>query len=157
VSGDFLLFSQGQTFTGWKVSGARGNVRIVSGRFQQDGFTFDAKAGAQWLDLTGTTKTATGITQSVATTTGTSHTLTFWVGNVYDPGGIFGVSSTVKVRVNGVLKLTATNSMHPANHTQAWKKFTLTFTTASSHTTISFINGDPSTDDSNGLDAVQLS
>jgi hypothetical protein len=81
----------------------------------------------------------------------------FWVGNVNDPGGIFGVSSTVKVFVNGVLKLTAVNSLHPTNHKQAWKEFTLTIQAASSHTRISFINGDPGTDDSNGLDAVHLS
>jgi hypothetical protein len=37
------------------------------------------------------------------------------------------------------------------------EKFTLTITAASSRTKISFINGDPPTDDSNGLDAVQLS
>jgi hypothetical protein len=39
---------------------------------------------------------------------------------------------------------------------QAWKEFTLTIHAASSHTRISFINGNPFTDDSNGLDAVHL-
>ena len=73
------------------------------------------------MDLTGTSKTVTGIAQTVATTPGTSYHLTFWVGNVYDPNGIYGVSSTVKVYLNGILKLTAKNSIHPANHTQAWK------------------------------------
>jgi hypothetical protein len=63
----------------------------------------------------------------------------------------------VKVYVNGVRKLTATNSMHPADHRQAWKKFTLTIKATSSRTTISFVNGDPGTDNSNGLDAVQVS
>ncbi len=109
------------SFTGWTVVGAAGRVSVVSGTFQSQGFTFNVKAGAQWIDLTGDgSKTATGVAQSVATTPGTSYQLTFWVGNVNDPGGIFGVGSTVKVLVNG-------------------------------------INGDPSTDDSNGLDVVQLS
>jgi hypothetical protein len=49
------------------------------------------------------------------------------------------------------------NSLHPTNHKQAWQEFTLTIKATSSHTRISFINGDPSTGDSNGLDAVQLS
>ena len=78
------------------------------------------------------------------------------MGNVYDPGGIFGVSSTIKVYLNGARKLTATNSLHPASHKQGWKKFVLTFRATSDRTTISFINGDPRTDNSNGLDAVSL-
>lgn len=157
-AGSFQDFATGQSFTGWAVTGAAGRVSVVSGTFQSQGFTFNAKAGAQWIDLTGDgSKTATGVAQSVATIPGTSYQLTFWVGNVNDPGGIFGVSSTVKVFVNGVLKLTAVNSLHPTNHKQAWKEFTLTIQAASSHTRISFINGDPFTDDSNGLDAVHLS
>jgi hypothetical protein len=67
------------------------------------------------------------------------------------------VSSTVKVYVNGVRKLTATNSLHPAGHKQGWKRFTLTIRATSGRTTISFINGDPRTDNSNGLDGVQVS
>ena len=157
-AGSFQNFAMGQSFTGWKVVGAPGVISVVSGTFQSQGFTFNAKAGAQWIDLTGPgSKTATGVAQSVATTPGTTYQLTFWVGNINDPGGIFGVSSTIKVLVNGVKKLTAVNSLHPTNHKQAWKEFSLAITATSSHTRISFINGDPSTDDSNGLDAVHLS
>jgi hypothetical protein len=157
-AGAFRDFATGQSFTGWKVTGATGRVSVVSGTFQSGGFTFNAQAGAQWIDLTGDgSKTATGVVQSVATTSGTSYQLTFWVGNINDPGGSFGVSSTVKVFVNGALKLTAVNSLRPTNHKQAWKKFTLTIKATSGSTRISFINGDPGTDDSNGLDAVQLS
>jgi hypothetical protein len=100
---------------------------------------------------------AAGVAQTVATTSGTSYNLTFWVRNVYDPGGSYGVRSTVKVYVNGTLKLTATSSIRPVNQTQAWKEFTLTIKATSNHTKISFINGDPPTDNSNGLDAVHLS
>ena len=158
AAGGFQNFATGQSFPGWKVVGDTGMVSVVSGTFQSQGFTFNAKSGAQWIDLTGPgTKTATGVDQSVATTPGTTYQLTFWVGNVYDPGGIFGISSTVKVSVNGILKLTAVNALRPASHKQAWKEFTLTIKAVSSHTRISFINGDPSTDDSNGLDAVRVS
>jgi hypothetical protein len=156
--GGFKEFSTGQTFNGWQVVGAKGNVAVVSSKYQGGGITFSAQVGAQWMDLTGyASNKATGIAQSVTTTPGTEYHLTFWVGNVYDPGGVFGVSSTVKVYVNGVRKLAATNSLHPANHKQAWKEFALTIKATSSRTTISFINGDPSTDNSNGLDAVRLS
>ena len=158
AAGGFELFSTGQAFSGWRVVGARGNVAVISGKYQGAGITFNAEAGAQWMDLTGLeSNLATGVAQTVATTRGTEYHLTFWVGNVYNPGGAFGVSSTIKVYVNGVRKLTATNSLHPANHKQAWKEFALTIRATSSRTTISFINGDPRTDNSNGLDAVRLS
>jgi hypothetical protein len=39
----------------------------------------------------------------------------------------------------------------------AWKEFALTIKATSSRTMISFINGDPRTDNSNGLDTVRLS
>jgi hypothetical protein len=158
AAGGFELFSTGQTFSGWRVVGARGNVAVISGKYQGAGITFNAEAGAQWMDLTGLeSNLATGVAQRFATTRGTEYHLTFWVGNVYNPGGAFGVSSTIEVYVNGVRKLTATNSLHPANHRQAWKEFALTIRATSSRTTISFINGDPRTDNSNGLDAVRLS
>jgi Protein of unknown function (DUF642) len=158
AAGGFELFSTGQAFSGWRVVGAKGNVAVISGKYQGAGITFNAQAGKQWMDLTGLeSNLATGVAQSFATTRGTEYHLTFWVGNVYNPGGAFGVNSTIKVYVNGVRKLTATNSSHPANHKQAWKEFALTIRATSSRTTISFINGDPRTDNSNGLDAVRLS
>lgn len=157
-AGGFRLFSTGQAFSGWRVVGVKGNVAVISGKYQGGGITFNAEAGAQWMDLTGLeSNMATGVAQSFATTRGTEYHLTFWVGNVYNPGGAFGVSSTIKVYVNGVRKLTATNSLHPASHKQAWKEFALTIKATSSRTTISFINGDPRTDNSNGLDTVRLS
>jgi len=155
--GGFTEFAAGQAFAGWRVVGARGSVAVVSGKYHGGGITFNAKAGAQWMDLTGDeSNTATGVAQSFASTPGKEYHLTFWVGNVYDPGGIFGVSSTMEVYVNGVRKLTARNSLHPASHKQAWEKFTLTIRATTGRTTISFINGDPRTDNSNGLDAVQV-
>ena len=156
--GGFREFATGQGFAGWRVVGARGRVAVVSGRYLGGGITFDARTGAQWMDLTGDeSNTATGVAQGFASIPGRKYHLTFWVGNVYDPGGIFGVSSAVKVYVNGVRKLTAVNSLHPVGHKQGWKRFTLAITATSGRTTISFINGDPRNDNSNGLDGVQVS
>jgi hypothetical protein len=78
------------------------------------------------------------------------------VGNVDDPGGLFGVTSTVNVMVNGVQVFTATNSKGAGQAKQVWRKFTTTITATSAHTTIAFINGDPSNDTDNGLDAISL-
>ncbi len=153
-SGTFLLFSTGQTFDQWKVIGASGNVAVVSGKFTQGGFSFPAKSGNQWLDLTGESNTATGVTQTVPTGSGTTYSLTFSVGNVYDPTGIFGTTSSVDVLVDGTRVLKATNSQRST--TQVWQEFETHFTAKSKTTDIAFINADPSSDTSNGLDAINL-
>ncbi len=153
-SAGFALFSTGQTFNHWTVIGASGNVGIVSGTFKQNGFSFPAEKGKQWLDLTGLSNAATGVQETVQTTSGASYTLKFWVGNVYDPGGIFGTTSTVKVLINGSTVASDTNSQQGT--TLVWQKFTVHFKAASSSTQVGFVNGDPSNDTSNGLDAISL-
>ena len=103
---------------------------------------------------------ATGVGQTLALSPGQSYTLSFWVGNVYDPGGIFGTTSTVDVLVNGTQVLAATNSRGKGTPKQVWEKFSTTFvaptTTTSPTATIAFINGDPSNDTTNGLDGVTI-
>jgi hypothetical protein len=153
-SASYEGFSTGQRFHHWTVTGASGNVAVVSGTFTQDGFSFPAQAGNQWLDLTGVSNTATGVTQSIPTVSGATYILSFWVGNVYDPGGIFGTTSTVDVSVDGTQIKAATNSK--MGTTQMWKKFKVHFTATSTSTSISFLNGDPSNDTNNGLDAISV-
>jgi hypothetical protein len=152
----YMLFSTGQTFDHWTVVGASGNVAVVSGAFVQNGLAFPAGAGKQWLDLTGNSNTPTGVQQTLKTTPNAKYKLTFLVGSQYDPNGIFGTSSTVDVLVNGTPVFTATNSPPASSSMQIWKKFTTTVTATSATTSIAFINGDPSSDTDNGLDAVKL-
>jgi hypothetical protein len=155
--GSFQLFATGSSFSHWKVVGAAGNVGVVSGTFSQNGFTFPSKSGAQWLDLTGTTQTATGVAQTVATEAHTPYTISFAVENVVDPHGIFGTASTVDVLVDGNLVSSATNRKGTGSTSAVWKVFSVNFIAAGAHTTIAFVNGDPSNDTNNGLDAVRLS
>jgi hypothetical protein len=155
-AGSYELFGQGTKFGGWTVVGAAGNVAVVSNTFVQDGFTFPAAGGVQWVDLTGNSNTPTGIQQTVATAAGTAYTLSFYVGNVNDPGGIFGVASTVNVYVNGTFVFTATNSRGAGQTKMVWQKFSTTITANTASTTIAFINGDPSNDTANGIDLVSL-
>ena len=156
VAGSYQLFSNNETFSGWKVIGATGDVSLVSGTFTQGGFTFPAAGGSQWLDLTGSSNTATGVQQTVATTAATAYTLTFYVGNIDDPGGYWGTTSTVNVLVNGTQVFTATNSRGAGQTKLVWQKFTTTITATSARTTIAFVNGDPPSDNSNGLDLISL-
>jgi Protein of unknown function (DUF642) len=153
--GGYSLYSPGQSFSGWRVVGATGNVAPIGGKYTSAGFLFVAKAGRQWLDLTGLSNTATGIAQTVATTAGASYRLSFSVGNIVEPGGIFGTRSTVVVLVNGRRLLAATNSAGRKSR-QSWKSFAVTVKATSGATTIEFRNGDSHTDDEDGLDAVAL-
>lgn len=155
-NGGFLLFYKGQTFSNWTVVGATGNVGPCSGTYRARGFSFPAHTGKQWLDLTGISNTATGIAQTVNTTPGAQYTLSFWVGNVVDPSKYWGVTSTVDVLVNGTQTFSATNSLGTGQSKLVWEKFTTTVTATSSATTIAFMNHDPRTDNSNGLDDVSL-
>jgi hypothetical protein len=155
--GGSQAFAKGEAFFRWSVVGAPGDVGVVSGTFAQDGFTFPSNSGQQWLDLTGeTSNAATGVVQSVATTVGTPYTLSFAVGNLVDPGGVWGTSSTVKVYVGGVLKLVATNSDGAGSTAQVWKQFSVNFTAAAAATGIKFVNGDHAADNLNGLDSVSV-
>jgi len=152
--GSFSLFNSGSTgITGWTVVGLQ--VGVVSGTFTQNGISFPAQDGVQWVDLTGlNTNTVEGVQQTVSTTPNTTYTLSYFVGNVVNPGGIFGTTSTVNVLVNGGPIQTATNS--GGGTTQTWQQFTTSFVATTASTTIGFFNGDPSTDNANGLDNVSL-
>lgn len=155
--GGFTNFGTGSSITGWTVVGPEASV--VSGTYASECCVFPAEDGTQWLDLTGDLSNATeGVQQTVATTSGTQYTLSFWVGNVFDPTGAYGVTSTVKVflgGINGTLIDTATNS-NMTRGTQTWQQFTTSFTASGPTTTLDFINADPSTDNTNGLDNVVL-
>jgi hypothetical protein len=155
-SGSYQTFSTGEAFPHWKVVGDPGNVAVVSDTYREQRFTFPAKAGVQFLDLTGTSNTATGVAQTVATTPNSAYTLTFFVGNINDPRRIDGVSSTVNVWVDGQQVYKATNSWGKGKTSLVWQKFTTTITATSSKTTIAFINGDPPNDNVNGLDKISL-
>ena len=89
---------------------------------------------------------------------GTTYDLSFWVGNTFDPGGIYGTTSTVDVRlggINGTLLGAFTNdSTTPGS--LVWEQFNASFTASGSSTTIDFLNADPGNDNSNGLDNINL-
>jgi len=156
-AGGLTCLSTGQAFANWTVVGATGNVCIVSGTYTANGWTVEPEAGAQSLDLTGYgSNMATGVSQTVATTPGAAYQLTFWVGNVVDPSGADGVTSTVNVLVNGVQVYTATNSLGAGSTSVVWQKFTATITSLTPQTSIAFINGDPAGDNYNGLDGITL-
>lgn len=157
VPGTFQLFPVGSVLIpNWTVVGVgTQHVAIVSGSFTQNGVTFPAQSGSQWLDLTGLDVNSTeGVSQSVATIAGHLYQLSYFIGNTTG-GGIFGATSTVNVQLNGVQTFSDTNSaVNPTSLT--WQQFTHTFTATGATTTLAFRNGDPASDNSNGLDNITL-
>lgn len=154
--GNFTLFAPGSTgITGWTVVGPGANVGIVSTTFVQNGVAFVAEDGAQWLDLTGLNSNATeGVNQTVSTIAGHTYLLSYFVGNTTG-GGIFGTTSTVNISITGVAPFSDTNStVSPTS--QNWQQFMHTFVATGTSTTLTFTNGDPSSDNDNGLDNVSL-
>ena len=154
--GGFTNFLGGSTgITGWTVVGPEAS--IVSNSYVSECCKFFAGSGVQWLDLTGDlSNRVEGVQQSVATVSGKTYDLSFAVGNVFDPHGVYGTSSTVNVLVNGVSIGTFTNSCMTCTNALSWETFTASFVAGGSSTVVEFLNGDPGTDNSNGLDNVVL-
>lgn len=150
--GSFTDFQVGSKFSNWQVIGTAGNVALISGTYTGcDGSLWLTRSGKQFIDLTGTTNSFTGIQQTVPTEVGKSYTLSFWLGNVFACGG----SSTVEVMINGVTAMRASNFAN-AGAQQVWRFFQLTFAASKSATTVQFLNGSPPANRETGLDEVNL-
>ena len=154
--GGFTNFGTGRTsITGWTVVGPQASV--VSGSFSSECCKFPAADGVQWLDLTGDlSNQAEGVEQSVATVPGKTYDISFEVGNVFDPRGIYGTTSTVAVMVDGTSLGTFTNSCTTCTGTLTWENFSTSFVASGATTMVEFLNQDPTSDNSNGLDKVVL-
>jgi hypothetical protein len=154
--GSYTTFSKGKSFFHWRVTGNSGNVAVTSRTFVSHGYKFPTPCGNQWLDLTGTSNTKTGVVQRVPTTSGKTYTIAFEVGNTYQSAGSLGTSSIVLVYVDGKKIDTAKNTMGKGLMHIVWEKFSTQFTAQSTTAAIKFLNGDPPSDAVNGLDCVTV-
>jgi hypothetical protein len=153
-SGSFTDYSGGSTgITGWTVVGI--DVAVISGTFAQNGITFEAQNGNQWVDLTGNNSNSptNGVTQTVATTNGLSYLLSFYVGSATD--NTFYFASTVGLSINGGTVVSYTNPTAPTNMLN-WEQFTAGFTATGSTTNITFFNRVAGNNNCS-LDSVSLS
>ncbi len=158
--GTFAALDTGERYGEWRVVGAVGLVAFVSGSYTHNGIKFlgqgtslSTQQNSVYVNLAAISRSATGIAHApMATIVGQSYTVTFWVGNVVDPAGIYGTTSTVKVYENSKLIGTATNVAGGGGAAeQTWQKFSITFTADAPWTTMAFINGDPPNDMSCGI------
>ena len=137
--------------------GAAGtNVSVVSTTDVESGIPYPAEQGSFWLDLTGDASNSDteGVEQTVSTTIGDKYTLTFWVGNVDNPGATDGPTSTVNLSINGAGGAYTNSSTNST--TLTWEQFTVPFVASAPSVTLEFLNGDPGNDNVNGLDNVVL-
>jgi hypothetical protein len=154
----YLTFTVGQTFgTGnaWTVVGSSsGNVAVYPNTETVDSppTALNVEEGSQAIDLTGNTDngSATGVSQSFATTPGSTYSLLFYVGELNNQ------SASILVNLNGGLFQTATNNSPTSGNATLWQLFSYNFTAAGSTTTLSFINNSPSGTALNGLDNVTV-
>jgi Protein of unknown function (DUF642) len=154
--GTYIAYSTGQKFDHWLVVGDPGNVATVNADFTYCGHTYTAKKGTAFVDLTGTSDTATGVQQTIATTPGATYALTFNIGNVYDTVYNCGTTSTVEVLIDGENVGSFTNKAGQGSTVIVWRKYSTEFVAQDAKTTIALINGDPGPDTANGLDAVSV-
>ncbi len=157
------LYQTGDSFGAWSVDcpncTTNGNVAVVSTNFTQNGFDFVSHSGSQWLDLTGNANQRSRIYQTLATTNGATYSVTFWIGNVVDKAGVFGTSSDVgfsRTIPNAIPLIETFTNANSDGATQQWTEYTATFKALADTTTIFFYNFDSSTDNSNGLDDVDV-
>lgn len=155
-TGGFQLIAAGSSFGGWNVVGAAGNVGPISGAYALSGLSFPAQEGNQFVDLTGLSNTATGVEQAIATSAGIVYDLSFWVGNMVNPGGLFGLTSTVELFIEGASQGVFVNANGAGTGRLDWQQYSISFTALDSSTSIRFLNRDGSTDNVNGLDNVVL-
>jgi hypothetical protein len=153
--GGFFIYAPGATFGPWTAVGIAASS-VISGSFTQSGITFLAQEGNQWADLAGSNSNSTeGFGTSISTVVGQFYDVSFWVGNVINPGGFFGISTTVNAFVNGLPAFTAVNTSGNGT-TQTWQHYNFQTLATSATTTFSFINADPFSDYLSGLDNVQI-
>jgi len=152
-AGSFTNFLGGATaITGWTVVGVDSTV---VNRFTQNGITFQAQEGNQWIDLAGVTSNSrtSGVTQDVATSVGQLYALRFYVGSATD--NLFFFPGTVDLSINGGARMGFTNPTAPSDRLD-WRAFTVEFTATSATTNLTFFNGSAPDNFLGALDNVSL-
>jgi hapalindole biogenesis HpiC1 cyclase-like protein len=146
-------FKAGIKLDKWTVVG--NTVTLTSTHFTQNGFTFTAQDGAQWLNLAGTNGMG-GVQEKMKIAQGT-YTLAFSIGSVYDTKGKNGTSSAVSVFIDGSPEGTFTIQANSNNKTtQQWQRFTIEVLSGNPNITVKFVGADAKGDMDCGLDNVTL-
>jgi hypothetical protein len=160
-SGGYDNYGTGSSIGPWTVVGPIGAtdaVSVVTTNFTQNGISFPAQSGNQWADLAGQNANGNeGVATTITGLLGKTYSVSFWVGNVVDPAGVFGTSTTVNLLVNGSPVLAAVNTNGAGQNTQVWQQFTYQSAASVDSITFTFLSGDLRSDFSSGFDNVVIS
>ncbi len=158
-SGQLLDLSAGSNvIPNWTILGS--DILLLQTNYSEpaNGISaFTAQDGLNSVDLTGAFNTGPtdGVSQTVATVSGTSYTLTFYVGRASSSSGFYLTPATVGLSINGGAQTMYTNS-NLTTGTTNWELFTVNFMATGSSTNIAFFNDTPSATAYAGLDNVTL-
>lgn len=149
----FTSFAPGGSIGAWSVVGpTAGRVVLIGSPFSEVGVTYLSQDGNNWLDLAGGPNQAVGVSQSIATVAAQTYQVSFFVGNM-TAGFLGSPSSRVEVFADNASLGVFTNSTVSAQAI-AWSPFSTSFTATGAATVLRFINGDPGSDNINGLDNI---
>ncbi|MBV8828955.1 MAG: DUF642 domain-containing protein [Acidobacteriaceae bacterium] len=153
-------FVPGQVIDGvWSVFGSTaGNVSVYPNTETGPGsVTYTVQEGTQALDLTGTLDNGAsiGVQQQISTVVGTVYNLTFYLGDINNPGYPQSGAATVAVQLNGSSFQTATND-GASPLSVNFEQFTYLFTATGSSTTIGFLNESAARVGINAIDNVSV-
>ena len=157
----FTVFGNGANIGGWIVTGDTSNaVLSIDTGYQEAGVAFPAQDGRVHLDLTGAGNTgANGVYQDVATVSGRTYEVTFWLGNATGDGtgnsGAYVLSSSLNLAITGAGATNYVNGTVTAG-TVNWGQYTRRFTATGATTRLQFTNTTPVGDNFTGLDNVSL-
>ena len=150
--GTYTNFVAGTNIGGWTIVGV--DSAVVNSAVQ-NGITFQAQDGNNWIDLAGVSSNNpnSGVTQNITTQIGADYQLSFFVGSATD--NIFFFASTVDLSIDGGMRMSFTNPTTPSNMLN-WREFTVPFTAQASSTSITFYNGSAVSNYLSGLDNVSV-
>ena len=155
-------YAIGQNISGWQVVGTSGVtsqvVSVLNSQYAENSgaLHFTSQEGNQHADLTGPfNQGRNGVQQTVATVTGATYTLSFWVGNQTNSVLAYANASSVEFDVNGANQGIFTNN-NSLTSDVSWLNVTQTFVATGPTTTLAFFNVTPTSDNFAGLDNVDL-
>lgn len=155
-------YGAGNNIGGWLVVGPGCSVVHTAYSEVNLGINqFNAHGGAQYLDLTGPGNqgTATGVTQSFATTAGTTYLVSWWECVCYSANGspAYSTASVVDLSINGGARTPYTTTSTSPRGQNLWQQFSTSFVASGASSSVTFYCGDGSLTNNNmGIDDISV-
>ena len=133
-------------------------IVILTNNYNEGGYFFQPENGNQSVDLTGQSNQGlNGVEQTVATTSGTAYSLSFWIGHHAQDPTFYNGPAEASLEIDGSPVGIFSNNNVPPPNLLHWEQFTYNFIASGATTTIALFSAasDP-TQNEVGLDNVSL-